>query len=298
MRNAGLGAGLTLMALVLLAAPAAAEWVDWIAEGAVRVEFNDNVNVSSFDSDTEWDVIWRPGVRLGRVYQLADSTRLSMAAVVDGAAYMDFGLLSEAKMRGELALTHKFGVGANQPWVRAHVASGYRSIQDIVRSSIVVDTGLEVGKRFHPRLDGSIAYLYSYRDGRDGGVVVPTIPTNVWDQQNHQVTAKLNFLVWDQLLLSAAYTYRDGEFDSSCTVGNVGTVLRREGDNVKAITVNNVFGGCVYRLGGHVNSAAVALNYGIGERWAIEAGYRFHGGKARELNYKTNIASLSVLFRY
>lgn len=298
MGNSGRVVGLTLVAFVLLAAPAAAEWVDWIAEGKVRLDFDDNVNRSSFDADTEWDVIWRPGIRLGRVYQVADRTRLSMAAVVDGAAYQDFGLLSEAKMAGQLALTHKFGVGPNKPWIRGHILSGYRSIQDIVRSSIIVQTGFEVGKRFHPRIDGSIAYLYSFRDGRDGGVVVPTIGTDVWDQENHQVSATLNFLVWDQLILTTRYTYRDGEFDSACTPGNVGTVLRREGDNVKAIAVDNVFGGCVYRLGGHVNTAAVALNYGIGERWAVEAGYRFHGGKADELNYKTNIASLSVLFRY
>ena len=101
-----------------------------------------------------------------------------------------------------------------------------------------------------------------------------------------------------QLVLGASYSYRDGEFDSACTPGNVAKVIAREGSNMKAIAVDDIFGGCVYRLEGHAHTGELHLNYGLGNRFSVDLGYRYVWGQARELIYRSNVASVAVLFRY
>ena len=58
-----------------------------------------------------------------------------------------------------------------------------------------------------------------------GPIAVSTLPTNAFDQQYHLFTLAGNFLLLEPQLLTAAHTFRLGEFDSACTPGNVGTVL-------------------------------------------------------------------------
>jgi hypothetical protein len=171
-------------------------------------------------------------------------------------------------------------------------------VRDNPRDSLLYEAGAELIKRFSPRFDAALFGRYTNRDGGNGTPVVPNLGSDVWDQQNFEVGARANFLVLPQLLLTGGYTYRNGDFDSSCTVGNVGKVFAREGANVKAIAVNDVFGGCTYRLGGDSHTASVDLNYGIGRRWAVDVGYKFRQGKADVLIYRNNIVTISVLFRY
>jgi hypothetical protein len=281
-----------------LAAPAAAEWVDWIGEARLRFTYDDNVNRSAFPADEENDFLWRPFVRGGRVFQLGEFTRLSLAAEAEGAIYHDWHDLDSVRLGGRAEVEHKLGIGPNQPHLGAHVFLGQLLVDDSRRNSMLVETGYRLAKAFGPRLDASIFGTYRYRDGRSGKVVSPAFDTNVWDQDGFETGALVSYLLLPQLLVSAGYSYFIGDFDSSCTVGNIGTVLSREGTNVKALAVNDVFGGCTYRLGGERHGAYVSLNYGLGDRFSVDLSYRFYQGHARELIYRTNLATVSVLYRY
>jgi len=289
---------LLVAAALLLASPAGAEWVEWIADAGLAFEWDDNVNRSAFDADEVSDFRWRPAVRGGRIYQLTDHTRLSFAAELEGALYHDWDGLNHFRAGGTAAVLHKFGTGPNVPTLRFHGTVGYLGISDHERSSVLYEAGIQLSKRFSPRFDAAIDVLYSDRDGRNGTVVVPTLGTDVWDQANVEVGAVGNFLITPQILASVGYRYRDGEFDSACTPGNVATVFAREGSNVEAIAIDDVFGGCVYRLDGHMHGALVNLSYGLSDHLSVDLGYRFQHGKARSLAYDTNIVTLSLLFRY
>jgi hypothetical protein len=287
--------------LGLLAAPASAEWAGWIADGVVQLDYDDNINRSAFSEDEEDAFVWRPSISLGRGYHLNDALTISMTADVEGRATDEFDLLNAARMGATLSLNYKFGLGADVPWMRVHGFGGYLSVQDSERSSILGETGVEFGKNFGDRFDASVFYQFLYRDGKNGSPVAwRTNPdTNVWDQTRHEVGARAGFLVIEKLLLNAHYTYRDGDFDSNASVANSrSTVFRRETDNIRAAAKDNVFGGWVYRVGGHQHEVGAGLNYLISDRWSADLGYRYVMGKARELNYNANIASLSVLFRY
>lgn len=284
-----------LFLLPLRVAPASAEWVDWIADGEVESRFTDNLNDSAFSQDTENDFSWHATSRLGRTYQLTDHTRINLMAEISGNIFHEYFRLSSVRAGGRLELFHKFGLG-NAPWVRTSFFGGYEDVRHEVRSGRRLEVGLTAGKRFSPRLDAFVGYRFLERDGGAGPRAVATITRGVFDQQAHQIRVGANFLLLEPLLLSAGYTFRFGDFHSACTVPNVGKVLAKE--NVKAIILDRVFGGCVYRLRGTGHSASVNLNYGLTDRISLDVGYRYDYGKADLLSYKTNVARVGVVFRY
>ena len=67
-----------------------------------------------------------------------------------------------------------------------------------------------------PRIDGSVGYVYTNRNGRDGIVADPTIPTDVFDMSYQRLQVSANFLLARPLLLSTTVTVHDGDFVSAC----------------------------------------------------------------------------------
>jgi hypothetical protein len=293
-----MGTGSALLGLLLVATPAGAEWGSWIAEAGTGFEYRDNLNNSAFSDDIEDDGAWTASGRGGRVFNVSDNTRVSLAADFASAVQFEFTGLNRVRASGEAAVIHKFGLGPNVPVLRVFGKAGYLAIDDHDRSGGVYETGFSLSKRATERLDADIFFKYHNYDGGNGDVVVPTLDTNVWDQENFEVGFNTSYLIWDGLLASAGYTYRNGEFNSQCTTGNVASVFAREGDNVKAIARDNVFGGCVYRLGGDVHQFQGNLNYAITNHFAVDLAYKYQYAQADSLIYRTNIVSLSALYRY
>ena len=293
-----LGAALAGAALLFSAPAARAEWGAWIAEAGTGFEYRDNLNNSAFRDDIEDDGAWLASGRGGRYYNLGDNTRLSVAAEFASAVQFEFDGLNRVRASGELAVSHKFGLGPNVPVLRVYGKAGYLAVDDDDRSSGAYETGFNLSKRFTERFDADLFFRYHNRDGGNGDLVVATLPTDVWDQENFETGLKGTFLVWENLLASASYTYRDGEFDSQCTTGNVAKVFAREGSNVKAIARDNVFGGCVYRLGGYSHQGQANLNYAVNEHFAVDLDYRYIWASADVLIYRTNVVTLSLLYRY
>jgi hypothetical protein len=299
--------GLATALVAWAATPARAEWVDWIAEARLRAEWDDNLNRSAFGADEADDLRWEPSISLGRVFQATERTRLAASVDVEGALYHTYERLNATEYGVTLSALHKLGVG-DVPWIRWHGFAGQRNLREDERDSILLETGLQVGMRFSPRLDGSIAYLYTDRGGANGGLrAAPGIGTRVFDQSAHHVTWRMSYALWPGLLGTVGYTYRNGDFHSHCTVGNVGKVFAREGSNVEAIRLDTVFGhanlpdgrrGCVYKLDGDAHSAFVNLSWALGRRASVDLGYRFLRGEGRRLIYRSNAVTLALLFRY
>jgi hypothetical protein len=287
--------GIAAVALACSATRASAEWVDWILDANAAWEFTNNLNNSSFDEDEEHDHTYFVGVEGGRVYQLTDRTRLSLSATFLGELHHNFDDLDSYEPGGRISLFHKFGVG-NAPWLRPFFWGGYKGVREDDRSGGRFEVGLAAGKRFTPRADLALSYRYTYRDGGNGPVANPAVRTDVFDQQFHLVTLSGNFLVLEPLLVTVGYTFRYGDFDSACSSENVATVFRKA--DVKAIALDGVFGGCVYRLKGAGHAPFVNFSWGITDRISLDAGYRFQFGKAQQLDYNSHTTRLTVLFRY
>ena len=69
----------------------------------------------------------------------------------------------------------------------------------------------------------------------------------------------------------------------------MGVVLAVE--DVKAITRDNVFGGCVYRLDSKVNIWSLEFSYGLLEGHAsANLGFQYHDGKADVITYDSSLS--------
>lgn len=275
---------------------AQAEWVDKVADVSIEFLATDNLNTSAFNADEEDDVGVIPRVSLGRFYQATDLTRLRLTLDLSSEAYDEFDKLNSTTVMARAVLRHKFGIGPREPWLRVSLAGGQKFADVDIRDSDLFEFGLRYGHRFAERADASVGFRYNLRDGGTGVVAVPGIETDVFDISNWSVDGTLNYLLTNKSLLSMTYTFRSGEFDSACTVGNVGIVLANE--NVKAITLDDVFGGCVYRLEGNSNSLNANYSYALGRHAAFNAGFEYRNGKADVLGYETSIFRLSFNYSY
>jgi len=273
-----------------------AEWVEWVLDPTVEFRNESNLNLSAFSSDEESDSALRLALEGGRYYQLGDRSRLRLSANLKAERYDEFDLLNSVAISGKLAVIHKLGLGPEAVWISPYLTFGYKDIKDDIRSGNFGDLGIVAGKRLSDRFDMSASLAFSKAKGKEGRQIVPTISSDVFDQDHWTASLQGNFLITNRLLLLAAIKHFDGDFISACTTGNVGTVLAVE--DVKAITADAVFGGCVYRLDGDGNSASLDLSYATGRHSSLNVGVDYQKGKADVLEYQNTILRASFLYRY
>jgi len=273
-----------------------AEWTDWVLEPTVEFRNESNLNLSSFSSDEESDNVLLLALEGGRYYQLGDRSRLRLSADLEVERYDEFDLLNSVAISGKLGLIHKLGVGLKAAWISPYLTYGYMDVKEDIRSGSFGDLGIAAGKHFTERFDMYASLEYSKSNGKPGKQIVPTISSDVFDQNHWTASLQGNFLLTNRLLLLGAIRHFDGDFISACTTGNVGTVLAVE--DVKAITADAVFGGCVYRLDGDGNSASLDLSYATGRHSSLNIGADYLTGKADVLEYKNTVFRASFIYSY
>ncbi len=273
-----------------------AEWVEFVNDASLEVIHNDNINSSAFAADEEPDTFIRPSYTFGRFYQASDLTRLRFTVDASARKHDKFDKLDSVDLSANVIAHHKFGVGFEKPWLRAKLSVGRRDADVAIRDSTLYEVGLATGRRFGERLSGQIGAQYNSRNGGSGVIAAPGKPSNVFDIENTSLTLGVGYLLSQRLQLSAAFTHRNGEFVSACTVGNVGNVLDREKDNVRAITLDDVFGGCVYRLDGNANAIKLQASYALGRHASLNLGYQKHKAKADVLDYDSALWNISFMY--
>lgn len=278
------------------AANTQAEWVEWIIDPGIEYRHESNLNLSAFSSDEESDQLLQAFVSGGRYYQMDNLTRLRLTADLDVERYDEFDRLNNVSVSGTAAIQHKFSVGPRAAWLRPYLTVGYMDVKEDIRSGVFGEFGVGVGQRFTDRFDMSLNFAYTNRDGKNGPTIVPGIGSDVFDQDRVSLSVTGNFLITNRWYLSGSITHYDGDFDSACTPDNVGTVLDVE--NVKAITLDSVFGGCVYRLNGDGNKATLDVSYAVGSHSSLNFGVTYLKGKADVLEYENTLFRASFMYSY
>jgi len=288
--------------LLCVIQPARAEWVEWVVDAELGVQHNSNINRSLIESDERSDSIFLPSVALGRYYQLTNTTRLRLTANGWGEMHNTYDLLNSTTVGSTVALRHKFGIGPKIPWLQAEVYYGLVDVRDDVRDGTLSEIRLRVGKRLTSRLDGSLGYEYSLRDGGDGEVTMKNtmfgIDTDVYDQKRHMLSLEANYLITDYAMLTAGYSYGNGDFDSACTADTFDSLWPTIEQDVEALTSDQVFDGFVYRVKGWVNVWSLNLSYALGGHASLNLGYQYDSGKLDKLSYNNSIVQGSFLYRY
>ncbi|MGH8592171.1 MAG: hypothetical protein ACREXX_23520 [Gammaproteobacteria bacterium] len=283
-----------MLLAVLVERSAHAEWVDWVMDSDLETRYDANLNQASISSEEESAFSVHSSVDVGRVFQLAERTRLFAGGGIGGDIFARFEKLDSFDGRGRVSLLHKFGLG-DAPWLRAFASGGYQEVVADQRSGPRFTVGAVAGKRFSPRFDARLEYSYTHRSGGSGPRVVMGVSDQVFDQQFHLITLEGNVLLTEQWLLTAGFTFRQGDFVSNAQASRFAILAAND---FEAVARDQVFGGWVYRLQGNGYEPFLRLNYGLGERWSVDLGYRFQFSSGGGLDYRNHVVSAVVLFRY
>ncbi len=273
-----------------------AEWVDWVLDPGVEFRHEDNLNFSAFDADEESDYAVGFGLQAGRYLQLGLRSRLRLTAGLEAELYDEFNRLNNVAASGSAVLIHKLGLGSDAIWISPYLTVGYRDARNDIRTGSFVDVGISAGKRFFERFDMSASFAYSDSNGKDGVIIVPGIGADVFDQDRWIMALQGNFLITNRLILQGEISHYDGDIISACTPTNVAIVLASE--DVKAVTLDEVFGGCIYRIDGDGNSGSLDLSYAIGRHSSLSAGVSYLEGDGDVLDYENTIFRASFMYSY
>lgn len=291
-------AAITFSATILFSTSASAEWVEWIADAETGARVHKNLNRSSFADDEREDSEYFLGLTLGRYNQLADSARLRLAFDLDAGFFGKYGLLDYRKAGLSLSVRQKLAFGRDAAWVKPNMYAAYLDVDDDARDSFLYGAGMQFGKRLTERLDGRVGYMYESRDGEDGDTI-PGLASDVFDQESQTVSIEASYSLTEKVLLMGGYSYRSGEFDSSCTPTNFVEALQRA--DISAMIVDDAYSEnfCTYKVSGAINTFSMDASYSLFKgHGSINLGYEMNEGEADDLSYSSSVVRALFMYSY
>lgn len=267
-----------------------AEWVEWIADVGISYAYKENINNAFVSSEKKDDNMILPTIILGRAYQLTNFTRLALTADFGYNIHEEFTDLSNLTAGATLAITHKFGLGRQVPWLRATTSAAVLDFQgDDLRDGNLYTFNVQAGKRIHERLDVILAYTHENRNGN-------TSPST-FGYRSHTGAINLNLLLTKNTLLSLGYSIRDGDVTSTCSISSV----QRVGDVAKDVQVDNAYekSWCSYRIDATTNAYAINLSYAFGGgHYSLNFDYEYKDTDTSGFDYSSDIFMITVNYGY
>jgi len=272
------------------------QWVEWIADVEVAHAQVNNINYSAFSNDKNDDNYLSLKAAFGRVYQFSGNTRMHVALDLSSKNYNRFSLMDSNETGINFGLRHKFGLGHYIPYLQINTSYRHLEVDAKSWSNDAFDLALEVGKHFTHNLSFAANLTYTSQNGDAWQAIIPELSSEVFDQTFWRAEFFADYILSQDWLLSLSYGRQEGDFNSACTVENVGKVL--DTMQVKAITSDLIFGGCVYKLDGSNNIYTSNLSYALSNHSALNLSAKFYQGKANSLDYHGSNIQVSYNYRY
>jgi len=272
------------------------QWVEWIIDAEASYALTNNLNYSAFDNDEREDYKFNITGVFGRFYQLNSQTRLHALVELNAQKYQDFDLLNSISTAADIGIRYKFGVGHNIPYLQLKMKYQSTSVESSRWDNDLLQTSIELGKHFSDSFSVAGNFEFNSKDGVPWTAIVPELSNQVFDQNYWRASIFADYIIEENWLVSLSYTRRDGDFASACTAENIEKVWLTE--QVKAITSDDVFGGCIYRLDGTSNSYSSSLSFAVNNHSAIHLFYEINQGQAKTLRYQSTHLQLSYNYRY
>lgn len=272
------------------------QWVEWIADVEASYLHTDNLNYSAFSNDKSADQALALKTALGRFYQFSGTTRMHVAIELGAMQYREFNLMSNTELGISTGVRHKFGIGHDVPYIQLDLSYQSKTVDSSRWSNDLTQFSIEVGKHFTDKLSLALSIISSTQNGKAWDTVVPDISNNVFDQTYWHAFVFADYILSEDWLVSLSYARRDGDFNSACTGDNVKKVL--DTMQVKAITFDDIFGGCVYKIDGQSNIYSSALSFALNNHSSLNFKVAFYQGHASDLDYQRSDIQLSYNYRY
>ena len=290
----------SFITLIFLSIPVGAEegeWVEWLADAEISYTSIDNLNFSAFSDDTHSDERFALNMLFGRIYQFNGFTRMSLAIELAADKYQQFELMDSTLIGANLGVRHKFGLGFYQPYLQVNASYRHQEVDYDVYSTDAYNAILEFGQHINNQLSLAVSFDFTATSGKPGDVLPNLdLPSDVFDQSYFHFALFADYILSQDWLISANYAYRQGDFNSSCSGPNLAKVL--EVEQVKAITKDEIFGGCVYKLDGNSNIVSASLSYSLTSHAGVNFVIEHNRGQADVLDYKNTSYLLSFNYRY
>jgi len=213
----------------------------------------------------------------------------------DGQLFDRFSGLSNLAGGASAAYRHKFGLGAEAPWISTVATVYYDGYRDTLRTSTFLNLRAEIGKRFSEQFDASAAVYYERRYNDHGEPVVPGISGKVFDLSGQGVDLRAGYAPGSEWYFSMGAGVRRGDVESTSKPG-LAIFLASS-----AIAEDPVWGDpnlYAYRLRGTTWSGALTASYALSDKASVDLVYRYGLTRAAQgLEYITNAALVTFVYK-
>jgi hypothetical protein len=175
---------------------------DWTINGGAQMTYHSNLSHAYSEPDRKMDFALNPYVYLGNYFQLTESSQIFMVMDVYGNIYEKYHGLDNSVARVSLGFRQKMGLGSFVPWISLQGGTGNIWAREQERSGFLANGEISLGKRILERLDLSGGYEYQRSRTHNA----------VFEKNDHLLHLKVNFLLVDNMALSASYRFVMGNY--------------------------------------------------------------------------------------
>lgn len=285
-------------ALVMLLAARLAH-ADWIFDGKLESEYDDNVPRAISGRDVAGDFSVNAEVAPGTYFQLTDRLGFTLAAPLSGSLFADFDGLNNVSAGLSAALRAKLGLGPEALWIRAAAGASWYDFDHALRDSWRYRAALNAGRWIGTRWQLQIGYAFDRRratEVEDIPFLVTNfgIPGDAFDGDAHTLSLAATYTITPRLAGVLGYARR---------MGDVTATTRRDFEVFEysdAIAADPVFGPdrVAYRVDVDTDVYTAGLSYALGQRGSLNLGYEVQHGTTHDIAYDNHIVRIGLLYSY
>jgi len=257
----------------------------------------DNLTRAQAPEDRRSDRAMALQVSAGRAFVLSGNDTVDLALDGRGEAYRRYRGLDVVMVGGSASYRHKFGLGADVPWVMASVRGAREDYRDAIRDSNRRTMTVEFGQRLTPRWEAAVGVVRDRRYGDyDPTPEVPGYSARVFDLQGDSVQARVGYAPTDRLLLALQFAVRRGDIESTAQQGYAIYVAS---DAIAEDPAFNDPALYAYRLRATSYTSTASASYALTGNASVNLTYVENRARAAySLAYTDRTLALSLAYRY
>jgi hypothetical protein len=271
---------------------------EWGFDAAAGAGYDDNLANGFAAADRRDDANLRLDLDASLYQQLASGTGLSVGAVAESAVFDRYSGLNHLGLGGRAQLRHKFGLGAQAPWVAVAARALHHDYDYGYRSGWALDAGASAGKRLSDRwtLQASVGYD-AFRADDVQPQFRPGLSTAAYDIAGWTCAGQVAFLATPEDLVVASYAWRNGSV-TSVTAPDYEILEYSD-----AVARDPVFGDpprIAYRLRAKTDIIGLVWSHAFGARTSVNLAYRYQVSRSdADLGeYYSNFVGIDFGYRY
>ncbi len=288
-----------LIVLLLVSATAQAQSNDF-ADLSLTLAHDDNLSRALLDRDIVSDDSLRLAISGGRFYPLALRDSLTLSGSLSRTQFREFSGLSSLDLSLGASHQHKFGLGAYATTLSNALTLTHVESETEVRKRQLLNWDLSLRKRLSPRWEVSAGLGYERSEGLEDSIEYASMysPVNdIYDFEQGSAFASAEYTFANDALLSASYTYVDGNSVSSALAPNAALLAIS-----KDLTPDGAFPAppmrtiVAYTLASKSHLTALNWNLPLGQNTSLTVGLAHQKITARAgVDYRNTQFSLTLL---